>query len=85
MDRGAWQATVHRVTRVGRDLRTKPPPPYRVLRLASRMINCFLNQEGTGGEANTDGSKPHLLRDGLKGKERTEQLILLGKDFTEDQ
>ena len=49
------------------------------------MINCFLNQEGTGGEANTDGSKPHLLRDGLKGKERTEQLILLGKDFTEDQ
>ena len=26
MDRGAWQATVHGVTRVGHDLLTKPPP-----------------------------------------------------------
>ena len=26
-DRGAWQATVHGVTRVGHDLATKPPPP----------------------------------------------------------
>ena len=26
MDRGAWRATVHRVTRVGHDLVTKPPP-----------------------------------------------------------
>ena len=25
--RGAWQATVHGVTRVGHDLVTKPPPP----------------------------------------------------------
>ena len=25
MDRGAWQATVHRVTRVGHNLATKPP------------------------------------------------------------
>ena len=25
MDRGAWQATVHRVTRVRHDLATKPP------------------------------------------------------------
>ena len=29
MDRGAWQATVHRVTRVGHILVTKPPPPPR--------------------------------------------------------
>ena len=28
MDRGAWQATVHGVARVGPDLETKPPPPY---------------------------------------------------------
>ena len=28
MDRGAWQATVHGVTRVGHELATKPPPPY---------------------------------------------------------
>ena len=27
MDRGAWWATVHGVTRVRRDLATKPPPP----------------------------------------------------------
>ena len=26
MDRGAWQATVHGVARVGQDLVTKPPP-----------------------------------------------------------
>ena len=26
MDWGAWRATVHRVTRVGHDLATKPPP-----------------------------------------------------------
>ena len=27
MDRGGWQATVHRVARVGHGLATKPPPP----------------------------------------------------------
>ena len=27
MDRGAWQATVHGVARIGHDLATKPPPP----------------------------------------------------------
>ena len=26
MDRGAWQATVHEVARIGHDLVTKPPP-----------------------------------------------------------
>ena len=26
MDRGAWKATVHGVTRVGHNLATKPPP-----------------------------------------------------------
>ena len=28
IDRGAWQATVHEVTRVGHDLVTKPPHMY---------------------------------------------------------
>ena len=28
MDRGAWQATVHGVARVGHNLATKPPPLY---------------------------------------------------------
>ena len=27
MERGAWQAIVHRIARVGHDLATKPPPP----------------------------------------------------------
>ena len=27
MDRGAWQATVHGITRVRYDLATIPPPP----------------------------------------------------------
>ena len=27
LDRGAWQATVHGVARVGHNLVTKPPPP----------------------------------------------------------
>ena len=31
MDRGAWQATVHGVARVARDLVTKPPPPPRLV------------------------------------------------------
>ena len=30
MDRGTWQAIVHRVARVGHDLVTKPPP-YTVI------------------------------------------------------
>ena len=29
MDRGAWQATVHGVSRVGHDLATKPLPPWK--------------------------------------------------------
>ena len=30
MDRGAWQAIVHGVARVGHDLVTKPPPPWNL-------------------------------------------------------
>ena len=30
MDRGAWWATVHEVSRVGHNLATKPPPPTYV-------------------------------------------------------
>ena len=29
MDRGAWWATVHGITRVGHDLETIPPPPLK--------------------------------------------------------
>ena len=31
LDRGAWQATVHGITRLGHDLATKPPPEKKVL------------------------------------------------------
>ena len=31
MDRGAWQATVHGVARIGHDFATKPPPPSPLL------------------------------------------------------
>ena len=37
MDRGAWQATVHGVTRVGKDLATKPPPPTQMWGPHSRV------------------------------------------------
>ena len=49
MDRGAWQATVHGVPRVGHDLATKPPPipkeinpEYSLERLMLRLkLQCF--------------------------------------------
>ena len=39
MDRGAWQATVHRVARVEHNLATKPPPPpmLKVIMLACTL------------------------------------------------
>ena len=37
MDRGAWRATVHGVTRVGHNLATKPPPES--LRGLSKVTN----------------------------------------------
>jgi len=39
MDRGAWQATVHRVARVGHNLATKPPSPPM---LKFIMLACTL-------------------------------------------
>ena len=33
LDRGAWQATVHGVTRLRHDLATKPPPPMKTIGL----------------------------------------------------
>ena len=44
MDRGAWQATVHGVARVGHDLATKPPPPHTMLNIyyiSDTMPNSF--------------------------------------------
>ena len=50
MDRGAWQATVHGVARVGHNLVTKPPPPPQEKKKLSWVVtyicrfkfHCFL-------------------------------------------
>ena len=39
MDRGAWQARVCGVTRVGHDLATKPPPPISPLGVLSHRMS----------------------------------------------
>ena len=47
MDRGAWRATVHGVTRVGHDLATEPPPvhcqllPLQIFSLILRVFFCL--------------------------------------------
>ena len=41
MDREAWRATVHGVTRVRRNLATKPPPPFTCLYNSNILILCF--------------------------------------------
>ena len=38
MDRGAWQATVHGVTRVRCELVTKPPPGFREAEVAREAV-----------------------------------------------
>ena len=43
MDRGAWQATAHGVTRVGHNLVTKPPPSPP----SKYMQNLFLTNSTT--------------------------------------
>ena len=48
MDRGAWQAIVHGVARVGHNLATKPPPPLPKLGLRSNY------REGTQHHPSTE-------------------------------
>ena len=38
MDRGAWQAIVHGVTRVGHVLATKPPPQNNAFKALSPYV-----------------------------------------------
>ena len=42
MDRGAWQASVHGVLRVGHNLATKSPPPEPLLQFITYSILEFL-------------------------------------------
>ena len=61
MDRGAWQATVHGVTRVGHDLATKPPPTHCQARSQktgmSRATRLWIRPSTTGrqGEPELEG------------------------------
>ena len=53
MDRGAWQATVHGVTRVGHNLVTKPPTKDlkdRVQRASTSVSTWILGDGGMPGE-----------------------------------
>ena len=48
MGRGAWQATVHGVARVGHDLVTKPPPPSHTVKCCKageRIIGELQNEK----------------------------------------
>ena len=38
IDRGAWQATDHGITRVGHNLMNKPPPPHTIIFLKSGFL-----------------------------------------------
>ena len=38
MDRGAWQATDHKITRVGHDLVIKPPPQQKLTQLCKTTL-----------------------------------------------
>ena len=47
MDRGAWQATVHGLARVGHDLATKPPPLLDPEKKSFQPSYCLLNVKRT--------------------------------------
>ena len=49
MDRGAWRATVHGVTRVRHDFATKPPPPRFIKRTCTQA--CHRPPRGPEGPA----------------------------------
>ena len=42
MDGGAWQATVHGVTRIGHDLATKPPPLFTLASPQKKYLGIYL-------------------------------------------
>ena len=55
MDRGAWWATIHGVTRVRHDLETTPPPPMKANLVFLSLyflvlMDIYLGQIFTGGK-----------------------------------
>ena len=71
-DRGAWQATVHGVTRVWHDLVTKQPPPSRI-NLPKTIPNSGLSMVPkddtlvTQGHSSSDLETRHLFPKGEVG------------------
>ena len=52
MDRGTWQATVYRVTRVGHNLETKPPyADVRMLFILHCVYKCVMVNRKHGGNS----------------------------------
>ena len=74
IDRGAWQATVHGVTRVGHDLVTKPPPNLERMKSAQRsewLLNTINIQRMNSKRKNVDQRKQkgqQYLQADLKNK-----------------
>ena len=73
IDRGAWQATVHGVTRVGHDLVTKPPPPWWLTVRASIPKQVDKKSKGPrgGGERGVGLWRKRKGSEILKEEERT--------------
>ena len=51
LDRGAWWATVHGVTRVRHGLVTKPPPPPPSTTLAETMVRTLILKPALSSES----------------------------------
>ena len=56
MDRGAWQATVHGVPRVGHDLATKPPPSCGYITYIQCKVTVFMGDLVTNGTSGLLGN-----------------------------
>ena len=63
MGRGAWQATVHGIARVGHDLVTKPPPP--LLYMHAKWLQSCPNLGSSGPRDRTHISMSLALAGGL--------------------
>ena len=81
MDRGAWRATVHGVTRVGHDLVTKPPP---ILLLGLPCGSAVKIPPATAGDTGDSGLIPGLGRSSGEGNGNLPQYSCLGNPWTEE-
>ena len=66
MNRGAWQAIVHEVTRVRHDLATKPPSPFlagacKLLVVACELSVVVCGIQGPGIETSVPTLGPQSL------------------------